>query len=416
MAIDNPTASLVHDKRRAKKDETYPVKLSVDYAGRKMRYQLPISCSIEDWEKIRGGKRLVNDELKQLKTKLNYYVDEKFKAVLRQIQGMDREFSFDLFKELYFKKAEQRVKQYRVHDLFQVKIERLHQEGRIGTANSNRDAQKSFDSFRPKLNLKEITVDFLNAYETYMLRKGCKPSTIGMYTRALRAIVNEAMYNRNDPVSMDYPFSESPQDCKYKIPVGMNRKKALPKSALEMIKNYEPRGYGEARAKAFWLFSYYCNGANFTDILHLTFQDMEGEYLVFQREKTKRSKRKPKIIKAFLREEMKQIIQIWGNSGEEKGDFIFPVLNRGLTEEREHQLVKQFVRVTNKYLNKITESLGIDHVSTYAARHSYATTLKRNGVDVAFIADSLGHSNVTITENYLAGFEDDTIKKNADLL
>ena len=52
----------------------------------------------------------------------------------------------------------------------------------------------------------------------------------------------------------------------------------------------------------------------------------------------------------------------------------------------------------------------------HVARHSYATVLKRSGVNIAYISESLGHSNITITENYLASFEVDERRKNSALL
>ena len=52
----------------------------------------------------------------------------------------------------------------------------------------------------------------------------------------------------------------------------------------------------------------------------------------------------------------------------------------------------------------------------HGLRHSYATVLKRSGVNIAYISESLGHSNITITENYLASFEVDERRKNSALL
>ena len=53
---------------------------------------------------------------------------------------------------------------------------------------------------------------------------------------------------------------------------------------------------------------------------------------------------------------------------------------------------------------------------TYSARHSFATVLKRSGVNISYISESLGHSNLAITENYLASFEAEERKKNSILL
>ena len=55
-------------------------------------------------------------------------------------------------------------------------------------------------------------------------------------------------------------------------------------------------------------------------------------------------------------------------------------------------------------------------VTTYSARHSFATVLKRSGTNISYISESLGHSNLAITENYLASFERDERMKNAQLL
>jgi site-specific recombinase XerD len=67
--------------------------------------------------------------------------------------------------------------------------------------------------------------------------------------------------------------------------------------------------------------------------------------------------------------------------------------------------------MVNKYLKQIVSKLDIDKpVTTYYARHTFATVLKRNGVSPLFISESLGHSSLKTTENYLDSFEDDQRK------
>jgi site-specific recombinase XerD len=61
----------------------------------------------------------------------------------------------------------------------------------------------------------------------------------------------------------------------------------------------------------------------------------------------------------------------------------------------------------------ISKALNYDNISTYTARHSYATVLKRSGANIAFISESLGHSDLRTTENYLASFEQEERAKNA---
>ena len=55
-------------------------------------------------------------------------------------------------------------------------------------------------------------------------------------------------------------------------------------------------------------------------------------------------------------------------------------------------------------------------ISTYTARHSFASVLKRSGANIAYISESLGHSDLKTTENYLASFEKEERVKNAAFL
>jgi site-specific recombinase XerD len=114
---------------------------------------------------------------------------------------------------------------------------------------------------------------------------------------------------------------------------------------------------------------------------------------------------------------MMDIITRWGNRPDNEINYIFPVLSPGMTERQLYVTDAQFIKTTNKYLKRVTDSFGWDlKVTTYFARHSYATRLKRAGVPISYISETLGHSNITTTENYLSGFTDDAVKQNAGLL
>lgn len=67
-------------------------------------------------------------------------------------------------------------------------------------------------------------------------------------------------------------------------------------------------------------------------------------------------------------------------------------------------------------MGRIGKELGFGSISTYTARHSYATVLKRSGANIAYISESLGHSDLKTTENYLASFEKEERQKNAALV
>jgi site-specific recombinase XerD len=68
-------------------------------------------------------------------------------------------------------------------------------------------------------------------------------------------------------------------------------------------------------------------------------------------------------------------------------------------------------------MKRIGAELGLNRdVTTYFARHSFATVLKRSGAKIEMISELLGHSSVAVTDNYLDSFEMEQIQKETDVL
>jgi site-specific recombinase XerD len=83
----------------------------------------------------------------------------------------------------------------------------------------------------------------------------------------------------------------------------------------------------------------------------------------------------------------------------------------------ERAIYQQLTKTINKYMKRISSELNLDkEVTTYFARHSFATVLKRSGAKIEMISELLGHSSVDITENYLDSFEREQIQKETDVL
>jgi site-specific recombinase XerD len=87
-----------------------------------------------------------------------------------------------------------------------------------------------------------------------------------------------------------------------------------------------------------------------------------------------------------------------------------------MTAKKQDQVVADVVRRVNRKMKYIGEQTGTGKISTYTARHSFATVLKRSGTNVEYISESLGHADLKTTENYLASFEKKERAKNAALL
>src|SRR6185312_15787941 len=230
--------------------------------------------------------------------------------------------------------------------------------------------------FKKNLRFEDVSDTFLFRYETWMLERGRSITTVGIYCRCLRAIFNEAIYRKI--ISLDYyPFGKR----KYQMPVSKNIKKALKLQDIGKIYFYQSKQDKglEAKAKAFWLFSYFANGMNMKDIALLKFKNISDEFLSFERAKTIRSTRtNPKLITVYINDDIRAIIRKWSNWDKSRENYVFPVLKPGLTPSQQRDRIKEFTRDVNDGIKTICFETGIEeHVTTYSARHSFSTVLKR---------------------------------------
>ena len=458
------TVTLFHDTRRSTGKLSF-VRLSVYVDRQQKLFSTGAKITPDDWkflERTKGGlPGTVKDEERRKLWQKFYgrYIDESGKEqdghlVRAQtvIARLDEQFTFDAFAEAlanYGKEKEKPAEQTDLLAALLAKAIGMTNAGRIGNAVNYELAAKSLrrfvDSFtdeerkeflnipiprrtnqpRPVsvLRFDHLTPNFLTTYEQWMQHygkasqkalgtsTGASLTTVGIYLRHVRAVINDAI--EAGLMSRDaYPFGRN----RYVIPAGANTKKALPKADIEHIKAYQPLpGTMEQRSHDLWLFSYFCNGANITDICRLTWAnvDFKGGKLSFIRQKTARSKKQNQTpVVAHLRPETLAIIERWGTADKRPNGYVFSFLNADMTDRQKKQAVHQTVKMTNKWMGKIAKELSIDaDVNTYSARHSYATTLLKSKAPLAFISKSLGHTNLKTTESYLGSFDDEEAKQ-----
>jgi len=170
-------------------------------------------------------------------------------------------------------------------------------------------------------------------------------------------------------------------------------------------------------ARDYWIFIYLCNGMNVKDVCLLRRKDIQGDKITFVREKSKRTKRETSEIVVSLKPEARAIISKWGRVSLDPDAYLFPHISKGMTAERQREVYQQVTKNINKYMKRVAAKLDIQKdVTTYYARHSFATILKQSGASVEMIGELLGHSDTKTTRNYLAGFESDAIRKATDVL
>lgn len=153
-------------------------------------------------------------------------------------------------------------------------------------------------------------------------------------------------------------------------------------------------------------------GMNFIDMAYLRVGNIQGDFerIRYQRNKTR------KFFSIKISEPLKEILKTYIADPNQKTDFIFPILKKGMSPEREYLTIKNKRKRINEKLHKIADLLEIERFTIYSARHTYATMGKRKGVPTAVIQESLGHETEAITQKYLDSFENDTIDKYDELI
>lgn len=394
------SASIHLDQRRMLKSGRYPTKLYLYYQGEpKCIGMTPrVELTPEEWAKV-NSPRLQDPELKIVRDELK----KREVRASKIIKMLGENFSFKTFKALYSAKEKiETGSSKNVYKAFKRNIDILMAEDREGTANTFIDAMTSFRRFRKKLTFEEVTPEFLLSYEKHMLSKGRSTTTIGIYMRNLRRIVNIA---RKAKITTNYAFAD------YEIPTGQNIKKSLDENLLVKFINYKSDNPLVAWAHDMWCFSFFCNGMNITDICHLKGENISEDRIVFTRKKTERTKRKniePVVV--YITRPIREILDRYGKF--ESNEFVFGLLNDKMSNSEKYHAIKNAIRRINYHSKKITHELNMKKATTYVARHSWATTVMRQGASMIYISKGLGHSSTQTTEKYLAGF---TSKQQIDM-
>jgi len=401
-AKDGITVLTILDTRRKKQSGLYPVKIQVVHNRIQKYYATGKELTPEDWQRLSESKVRKLIEIRE-------DLGSSFSIIKQNVETLANEggFSFDALNVRLGRSMSDTL-----NTAFQAKIEALLENGQIGSYHYYKETLKNIEEFAGcKIQFSSVNVDWLRKYEKHLLATGKNYTTVGMRCRAIRYIMNTAK-KTGIIKENQYPFGNG----KYEIPTGQGRKMALNLQQIAKILTYTDRNETTERYRDLWVFSYLCNGVNFADMLKLKYSNIQNGEIYFMRSKTIRTSKVKRELQAVITPEMQTIIDRWGNKDQQPDSYIFDYLKGNETPLQEKIILKDVVRRCNKRLKQIGEALGIGGISTYTARHSYATVLKRSGANIAYISESLGHADLKTTENYLASFEREEREKNAKLL
>ena len=324
-----------------------------------------------------------------------------YRKKINRLEALDVPVNFDTLFEPTTRKAG-----ITIEDGFNAEIERLESLGKINSATKHKYALQVLDGYKSvKTALEAIDLDYLKGLELYLRQRGNKDNSIATRFAIFKAIYNKAVKEGKVTVKQN-PFTLFQVGSLW----AKTRKRAIDKDDIQRLIDLEiADGHTtEYRrlARDLFLFSYFTAGMNFGDIARLRYKDIVKGRVNYSRHKTQ------KLLSFQLVPNALQIIEKYSRANHAQEDYIFPILDRSehKTAQQIFNRLHKVLRKVNRELKTLGEQIGLKMpLTTYVARHTYATVLKRSGVSVALISESLGHSDLSTTQIYLGAFENSQI-------
>lgn len=280
-------------------------------------------------------------------------------------------------------------------------IKKARQAGCYGTANLYTSALNSFLKFLGDntLTFKDITAGLIKGYEEHLLQKGRRHNTISAYMRMLRSIFNQA-YQQGIPHA-------TPADELFRfVFTGYEPtiKRAISPTLIRRLAQLDLEEQPNLRfSRDLFLLSFYLRGIPFVDLVHLRKIDVRHNTIYYYRHKTQQQ------LSVYIEPYAAEILHRYTNKNTESPYLLSIISSTGAKGYRQY---KSALRLYNQHLHQLSKKLRLKvALTSYVARHSWATTAKEEGVTIAMISEGLGHSSEKVTNVYLASFSNNAMSK-----
>ena len=379
------TLSLVLDKRRQKKDGTYPLVFQVILKTIPVKISTGISVKEEDFDRKNGfikSDMSLNREL--------FRTEENYRQRLEQfnLQYPNSKNANDLKCFLQNKAPNELT----ITEFWDNTIQELIVMGRLGGANVYKQSKSAVGKYVDlNISFQHFTYRDLLKLEQHMHLAGISVNGMGVYLRTFRAICNKAI--KEDVVPYEwYPFR------KYRVKKEKTAPRVITKNELSsyfrliLDPSHPSYIYWNIGKLIFML-----RGINITDLLQLNKSNIKNKRIIYKRAKT------GKIYSIKLTEAIESVFS----------EFTPNETLLGLVTKEQIESLKrkehftQRIKVINKHLGKLGKLLGYDEkLTTYVFRYSYANVSKQLGYSKDLIAEALGHEyGNSVTGIYLEQFD-----------
>ncbi len=270
---------------------------------------------------------------------------------------------------------------------------------RLGTARNYTKAGNSLCSFLKGKDVPLIRMDetLILGYNNYLRERGVVRNTVSFYMRILRAVYNKAV--RDGLVRQNFPFRN------VYTGIDKTRKRALDEEAVRKILKLDLRDSPSlALSRDIFIFSYCMRGMSFVDIVFLRRQSFDGNYISYRRQKT------GQCLTVLVEPCIARIIK--RNAESSKGTpYIFPIIS-STDPEKAYRQYQTALGYHNRKLKELARMANVNlPLSSYWARHTWATVARNHDIPVSVIGAAMGHTSEKTTLIYLDSLENSVIDK-----
>ena len=277
----------------------------------------------------------------------------------------------------------------------------LRKIGKVRTAGTYQSALNSFERYlnnRGDVSLDALDSNQMIAYESWLKGNGICPNTSSYYMRNLRAIYNRA-------VEQGFVAQQNPFKHVY-TGIDKTRKRAVSLDVVREIRDLNLTKKSLVFARDIFLFSFYTRGMSFVDMAFLKKQDLQNGILAYRRNKTGQQ--------LFIKREktMQELIDKYDTFDT---PYLLPVIrNNGVDEWHQYQNAAHRI---NRNLKQIGKQIGLDiPLTTYVARHAWASIAQSKNVPLSVISKALGHNSEQTTRIYLSSLDTSVVDKANNLI
>lgn len=379
---------------RCNKDEMYPLGFQLLRGGVKKIIPLGVSLR-KEWfntktERVTtlpaycGGKartKTINERLD--------HVRKILEQITTCLQTENPSYTVASIVESYNRSQDKRY----LATFIQEECSQLEARGHLNTAAQYKSLQNSIlrhcrdTGLSEDVLLENITESFVIRYRKYLELQGVKGSTICTYLSTLRAVYNKACKIGIAPARPGMFQGNLPR-------AAPTEKRAVTASLIRYILDAPLKEHPELiPSRDIFAASIYLEGMAVRDIMNLRQENLKDNVITYRRSKT------GKILSCKVITELQVLLDKYAT----EDSHLFPFL---LSDScHSHKDYRTALRRLNRHLHKLEEVLHIPfHLTTYVARHSWASLAQECNTPIEKISQALGHTSPVTTQIYLKAF------------